>query len=134
MDAAKRDLPDAEAESLEKEAMDMMMATIKKAVVEPNSPEKATHSAAREAVQSAEPAPAPDELPDTAPVIGEATISSGPTFEPAGLPFFNVRFYMPENRFSFDFYDDLGHADYVTRFLESLNMLNAIRSSAATAS
>ncbi len=122
MDAAKRDLPDAEAESLEKEAMDMMMATIKKAVVEPNSPEKATHSAAREAVQSAEPAPAPDELPDTAPVIGEATISSGPTFEPAGLPFFNVRFYMPENRFSFDFYDDLGHADYVTRFLESLNM------------
>src|ERR1019366_3994545 len=38
------------------------------------------------------------------------------------LPFFNVRFYMAEHTFSFDFYDDLGHPDYVNRFVESWNV------------
>ena len=123
MDAARRDLPGADVERLEKEAMDMVIAAMRKAVGETDSPEKATPPAAQEEpVQPAEDPARSDELPETPPVIEDTTVSSAASFEPAGLPFFNVRFYMPENRFSFDFYDDLGHADYVSRFVESWNI------------
>lgn len=122
MSAARRDLPGAEVAHLEKEAMGMAITAMRKAIGEADSPENATPSSVQwEPVQRAENPAESGELPETAPVIKDATASSGAFFEPAGLPFFNIRYYFPENQFSFDYYENLDCTNYVDGFVESWN-------------
>ena len=107
--AARRDLPDDEFKRLEKEA-----------VGQKSSDGKDAHSAKKaQAAPTPEEPSEPRELPQAALADEPPAVREEASFEPAGLPFFNVRFYLPENRFSFDFYDDLSRADYEDRFVES---------------
>jgi len=118
MMAVKRDLPAEEAERVEKEAMELVIAALRQA----SGDTKEERSAAS---TEAEPASIKDDRGESSkatPRVGEiAATSSIEGFQRAGLPFFNVRFYFPENRFSYDYYDDIARPDYVQGFVEALN-------------
>jgi tetratricopeptide (TPR) repeat protein len=121
MKAAERDLPSVDVQRLEKEVMEMTIAAMRKAVGQEGSTENATQPEPKKKPALPMELAAQSNAPDPASVVKDSTGSAGASFEPAGLPFFNVRFYMPENRFSFDYYNDIRAVDYVDKFLESWN-------------
>ncbi|NPT47177.1 tetratricopeptide repeat protein [Paraburkholderia sp. 1N] len=123
MKAARRDLPGDEVDRLDKEAVEMTIAVLRKQANKEDPAAEATSTAATpDTFQTAKDFSSPDGLVRTASLTGNSSISPGKHFEPAALPFFNVMFYLPENRFAFDFYDDIDRKDYADRFVESLNL------------
>jgi tetratricopeptide (TPR) repeat protein len=119
---AQRDLPAEEFKQLDKESVELTMAILRKAVSQKNSNGEDSQQNTEEIPEPPDQGPvAPVESPEPAAAIGDQAVSGSESFKPAGLPFFNVRFYLPTSQFSFDFYDDLDDPRYVGRFVESWN-------------
>jgi tetratricopeptide (TPR) repeat protein len=126
MTAAERDLPVDDFKRLEKDALELAVAIARKAVGRDESgtaqaTEETASAPAAETAELTEYQSPPVEQSGAGCTDGAPTAFADSPFEPAGLPFFTVRFYMPENTFSCDFYDDLDSPAYVEHFLESWN-------------
>jgi tetratricopeptide (TPR) repeat protein len=124
--AAKRDLPADDFKRLEKDALELTVTTARKAVggnasETAQTADEAASTPPGEPTEPAEPLSPPVAQRHTGPADAVPTDNADSPFEPAGFPFFTIRFYLPENTFSCDFYDDIDSPAYVEHFLESWN-------------
>jgi tetratricopeptide (TPR) repeat protein len=119
---AKRDLAAEAVKQLEKESVELTMDILRKAASQKDENEEASQQDTEEIPDLPDQGPvAHDESPEPVAAIPHQGASESEPFKPAGLPFFNIRFYMSTSQYSFDFYEHLGNPQYVGRFIESWN-------------
>lgn len=140
--ALDRDVPEPLSKDIQNRAGEIALKVVRSSI----NPAATNHeqidpATGMNAAELGDPGRATQAAPETSTGVPQRTAASGAeapstqsaAFEPAGIPFFNVRFYMPENRYSVDYYGVLDSPDFVDEFLQSWNLFkrdHAISSSA----
>jgi tetratricopeptide (TPR) repeat protein len=126
-----RDVPEPQLKDIQSRAVEIALKVIRSSINpaaidhEPTDPAMGAKT-----VKLGQPGHGTRAAPETSPRTpqptttpgAEATSAHTAAFEPAGIPFFNVRFYVPENRYSVDYYGMLDSPEFVDEFLQSWNL------------